>query len=106
LRAIAVAQPERIKELPDVPSIHEIVPEYGGVNNWNGVFAPAGTPQEIIDRMNASMTAYLESDEGKAAMEKIGALAAPSSSEDFSALIKSEIDVWREVIASAGLAPK
>jgi tripartite-type tricarboxylate transporter receptor subunit TctC len=106
LRAIAVAQPERIKELPDVPSIHEIVPEYGGVNNWNGVFAPAGTPEEIVDKFNASMTAYLGSDEGKAAMEKIGALAAPSSADDFTALIKSEIEVWKEVIASAGLAPK
>jgi tripartite-type tricarboxylate transporter receptor subunit TctC len=52
------------------------------------------------------MTTYLQSDEGKAAMEKIGALAAPSSPEDFTALVKSEIEVWKEVIASAGLAPK
>ena len=105
LRALAVAQPKRIAELPDVPSIHEIVPEYEGVNNWNGVFAPAGTPKEIVDKMNAAMKPYLESAEGKAAMEKIGAEAATLTPEEFDALIKKEIEVWREVIATAGLTP-
>jgi tripartite-type tricarboxylate transporter receptor subunit TctC len=106
LRALAVAQPHRIPELPDVPSIHEIVPEYAGVNNWNGIFAPAGTPKEIIDKMSAVMVAYLNSDEGKAAFDKIGTLASPSTPEEFSALIKGETEVWRKVIDSAGLAAK
>ena len=106
LKALAVAQAERIPELPDIPAIGEIVPEYEGVENWNGVFAPAGTPPEIIEKLNAATVAFLATAEGKEAMARIGAGAASSSPDEFKAHIERDIATWQEVIGAAGLAPK
>ncbi len=106
LKALAVAQPNRIPELPDVPSIHEIVPEYEGVGNWNGLFAPKGTDPAIIDKLSAVTVAYLATPEGKEAMAKAGAQAAGKSAADFQAIVTQTIDTWRGIIANAGLAPK
>jgi tripartite-type tricarboxylate transporter receptor subunit TctC len=106
LKALAVAQPERIPELPDVPSIHEIVPEYEGVGNWNGIFAPKGTDPAIIDKLSAATVAYLATQEGKGAIAKVGAQAAGKPAAEFQTIVTETIDTWRGVIAEAGLAPK
>lgn len=106
LRALAVAQPNRIAELPDVPTIGEIVPDYEGVDNWNAVFVPAETPQEIIDRLSAATTDYLATREAQDAMVKVGAVASPLGAADFQAQVESDIAVWSDVIDSAGLAAK
>jgi tripartite-type tricarboxylate transporter receptor subunit TctC len=106
LKALAVAQPQRIPELPDVPSIHEIVPEYEGVGNWNGIFAPKGTDPAIIDKLSAATVAYLATPEGKEAMAKVGAQAAGKPAAEFQKIVTDTIETWRGVIADAGLAPK
>jgi tripartite-type tricarboxylate transporter receptor subunit TctC len=103
LKALAVAQAGRIRELPDVPSIHEIVPAYEGVSNWNGIFAPKGTDPAIVEMLSVTLVAYLSSQEGKDAMAKIGVQAAPSSTADFSALVQKDTETWRDVIGGIGL---
>jgi tripartite-type tricarboxylate transporter receptor subunit TctC len=106
LKALAVAQATRIAELPDVPSIHEVVPAYAGVSNWNGIFAPKGTDPAIVEKLSTTLAAYLSSDEGKAAMAKIGVQAAPSTAGDFAALVKKDSETWHDVIGSIGLLAK
>lgn len=104
LRALGVATVQRLPELPDVPSIREIVPEFGGATTWNGLFVPAGTPRVIIDKLNRSVTAYLRSPQGAEAIAKMGASVATSSPEEFAAFIKQEVDTWGKVIKSSGVS--
>jgi len=104
LRALAVAPAQRLPELPDVPAIREIVPEFGGATTWNGLFVPAGTPRAIIDKLNRSVTAYLRSPQGAEAIAKMGASAAVSSPEEFAAFIKQESEMWGKVIKASGLS--
>src|SRR5262249_34431366 len=51
VRALAVVSPKRMAELPDVPTVNEFIPTYGSYSTWQGVFAVAGTPQPIIEKL-------------------------------------------------------
>jgi tripartite-type tricarboxylate transporter receptor subunit TctC len=103
LKALGVSAGRRVVFLPDVPSLSET-----GLNGfesvgWFGVVAPAGTPPDIIRRLNA---AFVKALQDPAAIEKIrilGAEPAPSSPEDFAKFIRNEDAKWGELIAATGL---
>jgi tripartite-type tricarboxylate transporter receptor subunit TctC len=103
LKALGVSAAKRVVFLPDVPSLSET-----GLNGfesvgWFGVVVPAGTPPDIIRRLNA---AFVKALKDPAAIEKIrilGAEPAPSSPEDFARFIRSEDTKWGELIAASGL---
>jgi tripartite-type tricarboxylate transporter receptor subunit TctC len=103
LKALGVSAGRRVVFLPDVPPLSET-----GLNGfesvgWFGVVAPAGTPPDIIRRLNA---AFVKALQDPAAIEKIrilGAEPAPSSSEDFAKFIRDEDTKWSELIAASGL---
>jgi len=79
------------------------VPGYSLVY-WLAVFAPAGTPKDIVDRLNAEIVAMLNTPEVQARITREGALPVGSSPEQWSERFKNEIEKWAKVAKSAGLS--
>lgn len=99
LRALAVSTPQRNPSFPAVPTATEsAVPGYDFAS-WGGVFAPAGTPREIIMRLNGELGRALSSPEIKKRFDDMGLVAKPSSPEEFGAFLASEMGRWKAVLA-------
>ena len=106
LRALGVTSLKRAPALPNVPSIAEAgVPNYE-VLNWFGLFAPAGTPEPIVMRIQAEAAKMLSEPKTKAQLADEGADAVGSSPKDFAVFVKAEIAKWTEVGKAAGLKPE
>jgi tripartite-type tricarboxylate transporter receptor subunit TctC len=102
LKALAVTTAKRISAAPDVPTFAEAgLPGYEATG-WFGVVMPAGTPPTIIGRMNAELVAALKRQEIRERVIAAGAEPAPSTPEEFGALIRSEIVKWAEVVKASG----
>lgn len=102
LKALAVTSAKRISAAPQVPTVAEAgLPGYEATG-WFGVVMPANTPVNIIGRMNAELAATLMSAEIRERVLAAGAEPAPSTPEQFAALIRSEIDKWAEVVKLSG----
>lgn len=103
LKALGVSAAKRVTFLPDVPPLAEQgLREFESVG-WFGLVAPAGTPPEIVDTLNA---AFVKALSDPAAIEKIrmlGAEPAPTSSEGFGKFIRSESQKWGKLIAETGI---
>lgn len=104
LRALAVTTEKRLPDLPDVPTVGELgYPGYE-ISSWQGVFAPAGTPKEIVGRLNQEIVAMLKTPEVEARIIREGAIPVGSSPEAFAARFKNEVAKWARIAKSAGLA--
>jgi tripartite-type tricarboxylate transporter receptor subunit TctC len=104
LRVIAVTTEKRLPDLPEVPTIAELgYPAYE-ISSWQGVFAPTGTPKDIVGRLNREIVAMLKTPDVHARITKEGAIPIGSSPEEFSARFKNEVEKWARVVKSAGLA--
>lgn len=102
LRAIAVAANKRLAQLPDVPTMAEAgLPDFE-VSSWNGLFAPAKTPPEIIGRLHAAAVKALAAPDVREKLTAQGAEAVGSTPEQFRAYIKAEIDKWGPVARASG----
>ena len=102
LRAIAVTSSERAPALPDIPTIAESgVPGFEATS-WFGVLAPAGTPPAIVNRLNAEIDKWLQSDSGKAQLLEQGALPAGGTPDEFAAYIRAETEKWAKVVKLSG----
>ena len=103
LRALAATSLERSKFLPNLPTMVELgFPGYE-VTVWFGVFAPAGTPPEIVARLNGEMRKYLATAEAREGYEKLGHEAAPSTPEELRALMASDGEKYGKLIREASL---
>jgi tripartite-type tricarboxylate transporter receptor subunit TctC len=99
VRALAVSSPARLAILPEVPTVEEAAGLKGFAGDqWYGVVAPAGTPREIVMRLNERINASLDSAELKGRLNAEGAIATPNPPEAFGQLIAREIERWRPVI--------
>ena len=105
LRALAVTGAARMDVLPDVPAIAESLPGYDAVS-WAGIGAPAGTPAEIIDKLNRETDAALADPKLKAQLADFGAIVMTGSPADFAKFIASEIEKWGKVVKFANLKPE
>jgi tripartite-type tricarboxylate transporter receptor subunit TctC len=106
LRALGVSTPKRSALLPDVPTIAEAgVPGYV-VLGWNGILAPAATPQPIVQKLNQELCAILEEPEVKKKLAQQGADPAPTDPQTFGKLIVDDVKKWGDVIRSAGIRPE
>jgi tripartite-type tricarboxylate transporter receptor subunit TctC len=104
LRVLAVTTEKRLPELPDVPTVAELgYPGYE-ISSWQGVFAPVGTPKDIIDKLNGEIVAMLKTPEVQARITREGAVPIGSSPEQWSVRFKNEVDKWAKVAKSAGLS--
>ena len=102
LRALAVTSTERLKVLPDVPTLAESgLPGYNA-SVWYGVVAPARTPATIVSRLNAELNGILNDAKVKASMAQNDFDSAGSTPEGFAAFIKAETEKWGKVIKASG----
>jgi tripartite-type tricarboxylate transporter receptor subunit TctC len=106
LRALAVTSRERWSSVPDVPTVAELaIPGYA-VDVWFALYAPKGTPTEIVARLNAETRKYLASPEAKAAYEKLGHEAYGSPGEEVTALVRAEHEKYAVAVREAKISPK
>jgi tripartite-type tricarboxylate transporter receptor subunit TctC len=101
LVAYAVTSPQRLPQLPDVPTVAEAGLKGYDSTGWFGVVAPAGTPDAIVHRLNAEITGALNDERIKTSMRNLGVEPAPSTPEAFEAYIRSETQKWAKVIRQA-----
>jgi tripartite-type tricarboxylate transporter receptor subunit TctC len=103
LRALAVTGGQRSASLPDIPTIAESgVPGYEMLN-WLGLFAPAGTPRAIVERLNTEALRTVRSAEVRERLNAAGAEPSPLPTAEFAAFVKKEIDKWGKVVAATGM---
>jgi tripartite-type tricarboxylate transporter receptor subunit TctC len=102
LKALAVTTPQRAAALPDVPTMAESGLSGFDVSTWFGVFAPAGTPAPVVARLNQALTDALRSPEMRDRLSRMGAVPAPMSSDEFAALVRSELAKYQSVVKFSG----
>jgi tripartite-type tricarboxylate transporter receptor subunit TctC len=101
LRPIAVANARRLAELPDVPTMAEAgMPDFE-VSSWNGLAAPRGTPQPVIDKLNAEVNKILAAPGFQQHLQALGGHAEGGSSQKFGDHVQAQILKWRGVIRAA-----
>jgi len=104
LRALAVATPQRISMLPDVPSAAEAGVPNVEVSSTFGVLAPAGTPAAVVARLNEALVKVVQSPEAKEMLLKQGVYAAPPTTPAQSAeQIQAEVARWKKVITESNI---
>jgi tripartite-type tricarboxylate transporter receptor subunit TctC len=101
LRAIATLGSERSAATPELPTIGETLKGFE-VNNWIGLFAPAGTPPDIVRRWNGEVMRVMQSPDIQARLPVDGARFTANSPEQFAAFVKSEIAKWAPVVKASG----
>lgn len=103
LRALAVTSPRRAPSLSDVPTLAELGVANSDVETWFGLTAPAATPREIVQRLNAEVRKALAAPDLQQRFAELSLSVTPSSPEELDALIKSEAVRWGEVIRRANI---
>jgi tripartite-type tricarboxylate transporter receptor subunit TctC len=102
-RAISVWGPKRDPELPNVPTMIESGYPGLALGYWAGVFAPAGTPEAIVTRLNAAINDALRSAEVKKSLDKLGLEAVIQTPAEFRQFIIDEYPRWKEIVAVSGV---
>jgi tripartite-type tricarboxylate transporter receptor subunit TctC len=102
VRALGVTTEKRFRELPDLPALAETVPGYEHTS-WNGMWAPKGTPRDILLRLNVSLGRILQQPETQDRLRADGREPAPSSPEEFARVIAKEIEKWKTVVKNGDI---
>ncbi|MDW8314298.1 MAG: tripartite tricarboxylate transporter substrate binding protein [Rhodovarius sp.] len=109
MRGLLIAASERSPSTPEVPSAPEAgVPDFL-FQGWNAVFAPRGTPQAVVERLDQAMRAAINDPAVQRRIRELGAIPAPpdrQGPEALRALVRSEVARWAEVIRAAGIEPQ
>jgi tripartite-type tricarboxylate transporter receptor subunit TctC len=102
VRALATSTAKRSPSLPDLPAIGEQVPGYA-VDGWAGLWAPAGTPREIITRLNQSVARILKLPDVQERLRAGGAEASHSTPDEFARVIAQDIATWSKVVKAGDI---
>jgi tripartite-type tricarboxylate transporter receptor subunit TctC len=103
LRALAISGPKRVSALPDVPTVSEAgVPGYSALQ-WYGLFAPAGTPQPVVDKIASMVADALKAPQVADRLKQDSAEPVGSKPTEFSALVKSELVKWADIARAANI---
>ena len=102
LKAIAVTSATRSPLLPDVPSITELGYKEFDDYTWFGFFAPAGTPPEVINKLNAAINRAMASSEVVDRFAQLGMASTPNTVVEFGSFLKAEVPKWAAVVKSSG----
>lgn len=112
LRALAVLSPKRVPVLPDVPTLSEAGMLNAGLmdavsrTNWSGLFAPAGTPAPIVDRIGKLTIEFVNSPDAQKHYAARGSLPNPGTGAELAAAVKVDQAIWQKMIAVAGIQPE
>ena len=102
LRALAVTTAQRSAVAPEIPTMAEAGLAGYEIGSWQGVFAPAGTPPEIVRRLNTEIVRILKSPEIHDKLIALGAEPVGNSVDEFTAMVKSEVAKWGDVVKRSG----
>jgi len=107
MRAIAVTTQERTKLFPELPPLAD-TPELKGfdITSWNGVFAPAGTPQGVVLKLNKALSEMANGPAFRERVAKLGFDAFGSTPQELGAFTVSELGKWKKLIQAAGIQPE
>jgi tripartite-type tricarboxylate transporter receptor subunit TctC len=103
LRALAISGPKRSAEYPDLPTFGEAGLAQYDTNAWYSVHAPAGTPPEIVRRLNAELVASLKEPDVQARFKQLSTDPIGNTPEEFAAFVRAELDKYARVIKGAGI---
>jgi tripartite-type tricarboxylate transporter receptor subunit TctC len=104
VRLLAVASARRMSNLPDVPSVQELLHTPFEATAWFTVMAPAGTPADIVGKVNAVTNRYLQSPAGKDLIARQSAEPGGGTSAEAAAFVKLELEKWEPVIKAANIS--
>ena len=102
-RPLAVAAPARLPELPAVPTFKEVGVSQYELRVWTGVLAPAGTPREIVSKLNQAIRGILSSPEIRKEIAEEGGEAGSTTSDDFTTFLRAERSRWRALVDESGI---
>jgi tripartite-type tricarboxylate transporter receptor subunit TctC len=104
VKALAVTTRQRMTELPDVPTMHELGWKNLVTSSWQGVLAPSGTPRPIVEKLHAAIVKVLAEPVIQARMRNAGVIAVASKTpEEFRAYMDAETAKWTKVIEESGV---
>jgi len=103
IKALAITSPQRSPDLPDVPTMKELRLDEFTLEFWAGMWAPAGVPADVVEKLNSAVNEALQSSEMIAGMKKLGFESRIASSQDFAAFVAAEIPRWTAVVNASGV---
>ena len=106
MRAIAVSSVARNPLYPDVPTIAESGYKGFEALSWSGMSVAKGTPQAVVDKLEAAISQAMQSDTIRQRMNSVGFVVPQQGSKPYTAFVKSELDTWVRVIKTAGIKPE
>ena len=105
LRAIAVGTPQRLAALPDVPTVAEMGFKDFETSQWYGILAPAGTPADVVKKLQEESLKALKSNSVTERFTADGATGGGGPSSEFAAYIAQQQKIWKEIVKRAGIKP-
>ena len=106
LRALAVTSAQRNPLYPDVPTIAESGYKGFEALSWSGISVAKGTPQPIVDKLEAAIAQAMQSEAVKQRMSSVGFVIPPQGVKHYTAFVKSELETWTKVIKTARISPQ
>ncbi|MCK9508933.1 MAG: tripartite tricarboxylate transporter substrate binding protein [Pigmentiphaga sp.] len=103
VRPLALTYSKRKPGMPDIPTVSETFPEFN-ITTWMGMFAPAGTPPEIVEKVNAAIGQLLRDPAVKVAIENTEHDPAPSTSAELASMLKADYELYGRILKDAGLS--
>jgi len=103
IRAIAIASPQRNAQLPDLPTLQEQGVANADAESWAAIFAPAGVPQPVLDKLSGELVASLKEPRVAEAIEKLGFTLKVRPPAEFRPYHEQEIATWKAIIDAAGV---
>jgi tripartite-type tricarboxylate transporter receptor subunit TctC len=102
LRALAVTSAQRSSSLPDTPTVAESGYPAMDVATWYGIFAPAGTPKDVVDKLHTAVNKLLASPDVVKAIHEQGAEPQAMTEQQFADLVKSDYRKWEGIVKASG----
>lgn len=103
LKAIAVTSKNRSALMPELPTVMESGIKDFDLSGWNALFAPAGTPKEIVDKLNREITTILQKPQIKTRFEEMGAETGPLTTTEFKKWVQDEVNMWTKLVNEANI---
>lgn len=102
IRLLAVTSEKRLPQLPDVPTVSELIPGFV-TGSWQGILAPAGTPEPIVNILHTEVTKILQMDDVKEKLESLGAQPLEMTPAEFKDWMETKVSEWAIVVKEAGI---
>lgn len=105
VRGIAVTTAKRSSAMPELPTIAETLPGYDA-STWGGILAPAGTPKDVVAKLNSSINAALKMEDVRSRLMGAGIEIQGGTPDQFAEVIRIEVDKWGRIVKEAGIQPE